>query len=59
MLDDQHRVAGLDQGVQHLEQFAHIVEVQTGRRLVEDVEGAAGGPARQFLVPRRRSTREP
>ena len=49
VLDDQHRVTGLDQRVQHLEELADIVEVQPGRRLVEDVEGAPGGAPRQFL----------
>jgi hypothetical protein len=29
--------------VQHFEQLAHVVEVQAGGRLVEDVERAAGG----------------
>jgi hypothetical protein len=35
--------------VQHFQQLAHILEVQAGGRLVEDVERAAGGAARQFL----------
>ena len=43
VLDDDHRVALLDELVQHLEQLAHVVEVQAGRGLVEQVEGAAGG----------------
>src|SRR5215813_10730614 len=33
MLDDQHRVAGIDEGVQHLEQLSHILEMEPGRRL--------------------------
>ena len=49
VLDDHHRVALVDQGVQHLEQLADIVEVEPGGRLVEDVEGLAGGPPRQLL----------
>jgi len=40
VLDDEDRVAGLDQRVQYLEELAHIVEMQPGRRLVEDVEGS-------------------
>ncbi len=43
MLDDDQRVALLDQLVQHLEQLAHVLEVQAGGRLVEQVEGPAGG----------------
>ena len=39
----------LDQLVQHLEELRHVVEVQAGGRLVEDVERAAGGAARQLL----------
>ena len=39
----------LDQLVQHFEQLRHVVEMQAGGRLVEDVERAAGGALRQFL----------
>ena len=49
MLDDHHRVAGVDQLVQHLEQLRHVVEVQAGGRLVENVERAAGGALAQLL----------
>jgi hypothetical protein len=35
--------------VEHLDQLGDVVEVQAGGRLVEDVEGAAGGALRQFL----------
>jgi len=35
--------------MQHFEKLAHILEVQAGGRLVEDVERAAGGAARQLL----------
>src|SRR6516162_11083138 len=49
VLDDQHRVAGLDQRVQYLEKLPYIVEMQPRRRLVENIEGAAGSPPRQFL----------
>jgi hypothetical protein len=44
-----HRVAVVDQLVQHFEQLRHVVEMQAGGRLVEDIERAAGGAARQFL----------
>src|SRR5438270_1860626 len=49
VLDDEHRIAGLDERMQYLEEFADIVEMQARRWLVEDVEGAAGGAPRQFL----------
>src|SRR5246127_1980248 len=49
VLDDEYRVAGLDQRVQNVEELSHIIEMQPGRRLVEDIEGAAGRAARQFL----------
>ena len=38
VFDDEHRVAGIDQALQHDEQLPHILEVQARRRLVEDVE---------------------
>jgi hypothetical protein len=31
VLDDEHRVAGLDQRVQYVEELADIVEMQPGR----------------------------
>ena len=34
---------------QHLEQLAHILEMQARGRLVQDVEGAAGGAAGELL----------
>ena len=49
VLDDQHRVAGVDEVVQHLQQQLDVGEVQAGRRLVEQVQRAAGAtssPAR-------------
>jgi hypothetical protein len=49
VLDHHHGVALLDQLVQHLEQLRDVVEVQAGGRLVEDVERAPGGAARQLL----------
>ena len=48
VLDDDDRVPLLDQAVQHLEQHAHVLEVEAGGRLVEDVEGAAGVPLGQL-----------
>ena len=49
VLDDDDRVALIDQLAEHVEQPAHVFEVQAGRRLVEDVERAAGAAAREFL----------
>ena len=43
VLDDDDRVALVDQLMQHFEQLAHVVEMQAGGRLVEQIEGAAGG----------------
>ena len=50
VLDDDDRVAQVGQAVEHVEQLADVVEVQPGRRLVEDVERLArcrAGPARR------------
>ena len=38
MLDHDHRVALVDQAVQHAEQLGDVLEVQAGGRLVEDVD---------------------
>src|SRR3954468_7186943 len=48
VLDDDDRVALLDQSRQNTQQLADVFEVQTGRRLVEDVDGAPGGSPLQF-----------
>ena len=42
VLDDDDRVAEIGEAVQDFEQLAHIVEVQAGGGLVEQIEGAAG-----------------
>src|SRR3546814_9727922 len=47
VLDDQHGVALVDQCLQHLQQLLHVVEVEAGGRLVENVERAARRPPRQ------------
>ena len=45
VLDHHHRVAQVDQPVEHVEQLGQVVEVQAGGRLVEQVERPAGvGP---------------
>src|SRR3954466_6151812 len=38
VLDDEDRVAAVDETVQHLEQYAHVLEMETCGGLVEDVE---------------------
>ena len=48
VLDDDDRVALVDEPLQHAEQLADVLEVQAGRRLVEDVDGAAGRPLLQL-----------
>jgi hypothetical protein len=48
VLDDDDRVAGLDEPVQDLEQLLDVGEVEAGRRLVEDVERLAGRAPRQL-----------
>src|SRR2546429_280683 len=42
VLDHEHGVAGVDEAVEHAAQRPDVVEVQAGRRLVEDVELAPG-----------------
>ena len=48
MLDDDDRVARVDEAVQHLEELLDIGEVQTGRGLVEDIQRASGRASRQL-----------
>ena len=35
VLDHEHRVAGIHQALENIEQHAHVVEVEAGRGLVE------------------------
>ena len=48
VLDDDHRVAVIAQAVQDLKQLLDVVEVQTGGRLIEDVERLTGVAFGQF-----------
>ena len=41
VLDDQDGVAEIDEAIQDVEQFLHVVEVQARRGFVENVERAA------------------
>src|SRR5216683_3943939 len=38
MLDDQHRVAKRNQSLEHIQQFANVVEVQTCGGLIKNVQ---------------------
>ncbi len=61
MFDDDHAVALVHQPVEHCQQFPHIVEVQAGRRLIENIDGATGRPALEFcgeLDPLRLASRQ-
>ncbi len=49
MLDDDDRIALIDQFVQHFQKFAHILKVQARRGFVQDIKRSPGGPAREFL----------
>src|SRR5690606_5024103 len=42
VLDDDDRVAFVDQSLQHEKQLADVLEVQAGRRLVENVDRPSG-----------------
>lgn len=49
MLDHHDRIPLFHQRVEHFEQLPHVLEMQAGRRFVEDVERAAGRAAAEFL----------
>ncbi len=49
MFDHHHRIALIDQPVQHFEQFAHILEMKAGGRLIKNIQRLPGRPLRQFL----------
>ena len=42
VLDHEHRVPGVDEALEHLEQLLDVGEVEAGGRLVEDVQRASG-----------------
>ena len=61
VLDHEHGVAVVDQALQHAEQPAHVLEVEAGGGLVEDVERAPGGALAELgrqLHPLRLATRQ-
>ena len=45
MLDDDDGVALLDETVENGDEFGNVVGVKSCRRLVEDIDGFAGGTA--------------
>lgn len=48
MLDDNHRVAAIDEFVKHLGKQANIGKVQSGGRLIKDVDAPSSGSSAQF-----------
>src|SRR3546814_5757959 len=44
VFDDDYRVALLDEGVEDFEELAHVLEVEAGGGLVEDVESLPRRP---------------
>ena len=48
MLDDDGRVAAIDEALQDGKKLPDIVEVQAGGRLIEEIQRAAGVGAREL-----------
>src|SRR5690606_9865658 len=48
VLDDDQRVAAVDQAVQDVEELARVLEVEAGGGLVEDVDRLAGAAPAQL-----------
>src|SRR5258708_10555715 len=48
VLDDEHRVAEINEALQDVEEFSHVVKVQAGGGLVENVDRAAGRALGKF-----------
>ena len=49
MLDHNDGVAGFHKLMKDFQQLLDVVEVKAGRRLVQDIQRAAGGALAQFL----------
>ena len=43
MFNHNHCIAGVDQFLQHFQQFGDIVKMQAGCRLIKDIDGPACG----------------
>ena len=41
VFDDDHRIAPVDELIQHQQQLSHVVEMQPGGRLIEQIERSA------------------
>jgi hypothetical protein len=50
MLDHQHGIALVDQGMEHFEQLADVFEMQPGGRFVQYIERLAGGLLENEMV---------
>src|SRR5208283_4746488 len=48
VLDDQDRIAEIDQALKNIDELSHIVEMQAGGGFVQNVDGAAGLTFRKF-----------
>ena len=51
VLDHHDSIALVDQRVQHLQQLAHVLEMQARGRLVQYIQRAAGRAPCEFLRP--------
>ena len=49
MFNHQHRVARIDQALQHIEQLADVLKMKAGRRLVQNIERLARLASMKFL----------
>ena len=50
VLYHKHGIAGVGLAPEYLKQFFHVVGLQAGCRLIEQVYGFAGAPARQLVA---------
>ena len=48
VFDDQHRVAGIAEFVEHLQQFGNVSKMQAGGRLIQNVQRPPRGALGQF-----------
>src|SRR5690606_33610316 len=52
VLDEHERVSGINEAVEHLRESPDVLEVQSRRRCIHEVQLAAGPPARERPLPR-------
>ena len=48
MFDDEEGIARGPQFEEHFQQLGHVMEMQSGRRLIQNVKGPAGGLAAEL-----------